>query len=123
MPPWRDGDRAKLETLCACTEVEAFGVQKYPEFHVKVAKFFYSAAKLHAFPNGNKRFALTATIFFLIRNGFRLDEEVVGEAPGIARLVAAADPHQPWGKPDIVISLIADAFFKTSIVPLDGASS
>jgi hypothetical protein len=59
----------------------------------------------------------------LIRNGFRLDEEVVGEAPGIARLVAAADPHQPWGKPDIVISLIADAFFKTSIVPLDGASS
>ena len=27
MPAWREGDRSKLETLCRCTEVGAFGHQ------------------------------------------------------------------------------------------------
>ena len=35
MPPWSSGDREKLEMVCHCTEVEAFGTQKYPTFAAK----------------------------------------------------------------------------------------
>jgi prophage maintenance system killer protein len=118
MPAWREGDRAKLEKLCHCTEVTAFGQEKYPELHVKASKLFYSGIKLHAFPNGNKRFGLVVTLYFLLVNGFELDAEA--DPPStIAKLVARSDPRTGAGKPDTVIELIADAYFKHVIVRRD----
>lgn len=117
MPAWREGDRSKLETLCQCTEVAAFGHEKYPDFHVKVSKFFYSAIKLHPFPNGNKRFALMATIYFLLVNDCELKADIDFSPTTMALIVARSNPHTSAGKPDIVVELLADVYFKHAIVP------
>jgi death-on-curing family protein len=118
MPAWREGDTAKLETICQCTEVAFFGHQKYPDLHVKASKIFYSAIKLHPFPNGNKRFALMVLLYFLLRNGYELDAEKAGESiTPIAKLIASSDPHTRAGSPDNVVELIAQAFLEDAMVP------
>src|SRR4051812_1035267 len=58
LPGWEEGDPHGLATCRACIEVEAFGIQKYPDLPSAAAKLFYSTIKLHSSPNGNKRFAL-----------------------------------------------------------------
>ncbi len=117
MPPWQAGDREKLEMLCNCTEVEAFGVQKYPDLVSKTAKLFYSGVKLHAFPNGNKRFALITTISFLIINTHRLVAEE-GVPARFATEIAKSDPHEPDGTPEKMIEEATD-FFRDKIEPYD----
>jgi death on curing protein len=69
IPAWDEGDAAKLEMCRACIEVQSCGVLKYPDVPSAAAKLFYSTIKLHAFPNGNKRFALVLTVAFILNNG------------------------------------------------------
>lgn len=109
MPEWSEADRALLETLCGCTEVRAFGRSKYPELHEKAAKLFYSGVKLHASPNGNKRFGVVVAMVFLLKNGHALKVRP-GELVDLATRVANADPHQRETKPDRVIKLLGEAF-------------
>ena len=120
MPPWEDGDSEKLEMLCHCSEVEAFGVQKYPDLVQKTAKVFYSGVKLHVFPNGNKRFALMTTIVFLILNGHRLRPD--GVPPGVlsdlATEVAKTDPHQAGEDSETIIARLV-TFFEDKLEPYD----
>lgn len=116
IPAWASGERDKLEMMCSCTEVEAFGVEKYPDIVSKTAKLFYSAIKLHPFPNGNKRFALIATLSFIIINDHRLKAEV-GSAASLATYVATTDPHTPGGEPDRVITQRVRPYFEEGLEP------
>jgi death-on-curing family protein len=113
IPSWDRGDVAKLETCRGSIEVEAFGMRKYPDVEACAAKLLYSAIKLHAFPNGNKRFALVLVLVFLIKNDRRLTV-----APGVnaetARRVAESNPHSAEGEPDLIIEGLTD-FYRTNL--------
>ena len=105
IPRWEQGDPASLATCRACTEVEAYGVRKYPDVPSAAAKLFYSCIKLHAFPNGNKRFALVVALYFAIINGYRLTAPE-GMSVEVAEAVAESDPHDPATSPDAVIGTL-----------------
>jgi len=109
IPAWEEGNRSLLETCCACSEVEAFGVQKYPDIPAKVAKIFYSATKLHAFPNGNKRFAFVLTLQFLLLNNMRLTLDP-GLGAELAKHVADSDPQSERGHPDRMVAMLSELF-------------
>lgn len=103
MSAWAEADRAKLEMCCRCTEVSAFGVAKYQSLEEKAAKLFYSAIKLHIFPNGNKRFGLVVLLAFLLKHDVQMNA-AEGEPTGKAVFVAASDPHVAGQRPDEVIA-------------------
>ena len=88
-------------------------MRKYPDLPSAAAKLFYSAIKLHAFPNGNKRFALVVTLMLIIKNGYRLTADQ-GVGAEVAKVVAAADPHQPETAPDVIIATLAE-FYRHNI--------
>ncbi|MDQ3935832.1 MAG: type II toxin-antitoxin system death-on-curing family toxin [Actinomycetota bacterium] len=117
IPDWEEGDQAKLETCCGCTEAGAFGLQKYPDLPSKSAKLFYSTIKTHPFPNGNKRFAFAITLGYIALNDHRL---IAPEGVGyeVATWVADSDPHSPDGDPDKIIATLAE-FFRENIVSFD----
>lgn len=117
MPSWREGDQRLLETCQRCTEVSAFGRLKYPTLVEKTAKLFYSGIKLHAFPNGNKRFGVVLTLVFLIKNGHRV-QAAPGELSYMATWVAKTKPHLDAGKPDLITDRLI-RFFETRIEPYD----
>jgi death-on-curing family protein len=109
LPAWGQGNYRALATCRGCIEVEAFEVQKYPDLPSAAAKLFYSTIKLHPFPNGNKRFALVLTLLFIAKNGYRLTA-AQGVGAGVAKVVAAADPHDPATAPDVVIAVLAELY-------------
>jgi len=111
IPGWERGDLSKLETCRSSIEVEAFGVRKYPDVPSCAAKLFYSTIKMHAFPNGNKRFALVLLIVFLIRNGKRLTV-ASGVSADVAKRIAESDPHSDEGSPEKMIADLTDFFRK-----------
>jgi death-on-curing family protein len=115
IPPWEQGELSKLETICGCTETGAFGQEKYPDACSKAAKLFYSAIKIHPFPNGNKRFALVLTITFFIRNDLRL---VAPEGVGAesAKRVADSNPRAPESLPDVMVEALTE-FFRENTEP------
>lgn len=119
VPPWEQGDTAKLETICHCTETGAFDVEKYPDVCAKAAKLFYSAIKIHPFPNGNKRFALVLTIVYFVRNDLRLMAPQ-GIGAESAKSVADSDPRSPEGRPDEMIERLTH-FFRENTKPRDDA--
>jgi len=106
---------------CNCTEVEAFGVQKYPDLPTKAAKLFYSTIKTHPFPNANKRFALVLTMTYLIVNDHTLTAEQ-GLGYRTATLIAQSDPHIVAEKPDAMVNLLAD-FFREHVEPREWHST
>lgn len=113
IPGWDEADQPRLETCRACIEIEVFGIKKYPDLATAVAKLFYSAVKLHIFPNGNKRFALVVSIMLLVKNGYTLTVPV-GVGAEVAKWVAGTDPHDPATYPDTVIETLA-AFYRGNI--------
>jgi death-on-curing family protein len=115
VPSWEQGDSNTLATCRACIEVEAFGVRKYGDLPSAAAKLFYSTIKLHAFPNGNKRFALVLTLGLLVKNGARLTApQGIGSA--VAKWVADSDPHSPDGAPDRMIEILTK-FYADNLAP------
>ncbi len=123
LPGWRDGQASLLEMCRVCIEVEAFGVRKYPDLASAAAKLFYSTIKLHAFPNGNKRFALVLTLLLIVRSGATLTAPQ-GVAAQEAEWVADSDPHAPESAPDLMVEQLT-GFFRESLAPKDwtGAAS
>jgi death-on-curing family protein len=117
LPSWGNGDRVKLETIAACTEVVAFGQSKYPDLPSKAAKLFYSTIKIHPFSNGNKRFAFCLTLAYLVVNDHRL-MAATGIGADVAKWVADSDPHSPEGEPDGMCTALAN-FFVDFIEPWD----
>lgn len=115
IPAWGQGSRSALETCRGCIEVEAFGSKKYPDLPSAVAKLFYSTIKMHAFPNGNKRFALVMALMLLIKNGYALTAPS-GVGADVAKWVAKSDPHDPESAPDVVIAALAE-FYARNIEP------
>jgi death-on-curing family protein len=107
IPPWESGDIALLEMCCGCSEVAAFGTQKYPDLVGKAAKIFYSGIKLHCFQNGNKRFGLSVLVIFLYRNNKRL-EATPGAMKDLAEYVAKTKPHEADGRPDKIVEELRD---------------
>ena len=108
MPGWNEADRNKLETIPHCTETGAGDWSKYPDLSSKAAKLFYHAIKIHAFPNGNKRFAVAATMLLLLRHGmsFKITTTtLVNLATGVA------ESNEPS---DQVIETLASGF--TSLI-------
>jgi prophage maintenance system killer protein len=117
IPAWEEGHTPTLEMCCGCTEVEAFGHQKYPDLPSKCAKLFYATIKNHPFPNGNKRFALVLTLGYIAWNDHRLTS-AEGVGYEVATSVADSDPHTPEGDPDVVIANLAE-FFRDNIEPFN----
>jgi death-on-curing family protein len=115
IPEWERGELSKLETCRCCIEVEAFGVRKYPDVASCAAKLFYSTIKMHAFPNGNKRFALVLLLVFLIRNEVRLSV-ATGVSAETAKRIADSDPRSPEGQPDVMVAELTE-FFRQHLVP------
>jgi len=115
VPSWDQGDASLLATCRGCIEVEAFGVRKYPDLPSAAAKLFYSTIKLHAFPNGNKRFALVLTLGLLVKNEARLTVPQ-GIGSGVAKWVADSDPHSAEGAPDVMIAALTQ-FYADNLVP------
>lgn len=115
IPAWEEGDQHLLETLRGCIEVQAFGVMKYPDVGSCTAKLFYSACKLHAFPNGNKRYALVISLLFLIKNSYRMTAPV-GLGAATAKWVAESDPHSAEGHPDLIVETLK-IFWAENIQP------
>jgi len=115
VPSWEQGDASLLATCRGCIEVEAFGVRKYPDLPSAAAKLFYSTIKLHAFPNGNKRFALVLTIGLLVKHGARLTVPQ-GLGSAVAKWVADSDPHSRTGDPDGMIGALTK-FYADNLVP------
>lgn len=91
VPTWDEGRTDLLETLCGSVE-PTFGVRKYPDIPSAAAKVFYSGVKLHAVPNGNKRFGLSVLIRFLILNDQHLTCAPGSMAP-LAEHISISDPH------------------------------
>jgi Fic/DOC family len=120
IPTWEEGSQSLLETCRGCIEVECFGFRKYPDLPSAAAKLFYSTCKLHAFPNGNKRFALVLTLVLLIKNQARLTAGQ-GVSAQAAERVANSDPHSPEGAPDVMISGLTD-FFRANLGPRESSS-
>lgn len=50
-----------------------FGHELYPSIWLKAAFILQKITKKHIFVDGNKRTALAATTFFLLKNGYDLD--------------------------------------------------
>jgi death-on-curing family protein len=121
VPDWDRADQHRLSECRACIEVEAFGVKKYPDLPSAVAKLFYSTIKLHAFPNGNKRFALVLSLMLLVKNGYVLTAPS-GVGANIAKLVADADPHNPPTAPDAMITALAQ-FYAENMEPYRPAAA
>lgn len=121
VPAWEEGDRGVIEMCCNCTEVAAFGVQKYPDLPTKAAKLFYSTIKNHPFPNANKRYALVLTMTYLLVNDHRLTAQT-GLGYRTATAVARSDPHTPEESPEAIVNLLAD-FFHEHIEPYNWRSS
>jgi death-on-curing protein len=76
----------------------AFGEDAYPRFSDKAAALLHSLARNHAFVDGNKRIAWSATRVFCLLNGLDLDLDVdaaealvVGAADGSLDQRALAD--------------------------------
>jgi prophage maintenance system killer protein len=115
LPSWEEGDPALLEMCRSCTDVEAFGTRKYPDVPSAAAKLFYSAIKNHPFPNGNKRFALALTIYFIVFSEGELTAARAVSAR-VAEWVASTDPHDPQTSPDAVVRALT-VFFEQSIEP------
>jgi death-on-curing family protein len=115
IPTWEQGSPSLLATCRAYTEVEALGYRKYPDLPSAAAKLFYSTCKLHAFPNGNKRFALVVTIFLIVKNKARLTAGQ-GVSAAAAERVADSDPHSHEGAPDRMIADLTD-FFRENLEP------
>jgi prophage maintenance system killer protein len=115
IPAWDEGDQDLLETCCGSIETGAFGERKYPDLPSAAAKLFYSGVKLHAFPNGNKRFGLSLLIRFLILNDSHLTCAPGSMAP-LAEHISKSDPRDPLETPDLVIAGVA-TFFDTYLAP------
>lgn len=49
---------------------EIFGVERYPEIHQKAAALLYYLILDHLMIDGNKRFSMVLTEFFLKKNGY-----------------------------------------------------
>jgi death-on-curing family protein len=121
IPLWAEGSPSLLATCRGSIEVEALGVRKYPDLPSAAAKLFYSTCKLHAFPNGNKRFALVLTIYLIVKNGARLTAGQ-GVSAQAAELVADSNPHSPEGAPDLMIENLT-RFFRDNLEPREPEDS
>jgi death-on-curing protein len=62
-------DHGLLASAAARPQASAFGVDAYPEMHLKAAALLHSLARNHPLVDGNKRLAWLATYVFLDING------------------------------------------------------
>lgn len=96
---------------CLMAPFQAFGGKKlYKGLVGKAATLFYLMVKNHPFQNGNKRIAMTATLYFLYRNKkwLRVDNQ---ELYNFAKWVAESNPKL---KEDTVRA--TERFLKTYMV-------
>lgn len=90
-------DVGLLDAACARPRATAFGIDAYPNVHLKAAALLHSIARNHALVDGNKRLAWLATAVFLDLNGVAVtltDDEafdlVIRIAAGTADVPAIA---------------------------------
>lgn len=96
-------DLGLLDAACARHRSTAFGIDAYPDVHLKAAALLHSIAGNHALVDGNKRLAWLATVVFLDLNGMSValeDDEAFDlvmrvaqgalDVPGIASALAGA---------------------------------
>jgi death-on-curing protein len=62
-------DHGLLASAAARPQASAFGVDAYPELHLKAAALLQSLARNHPLVDGNERLAWLATYVFLDING------------------------------------------------------
>jgi death-on-curing protein len=62
-------DHGLLASAAARPQASAFGVDAYPELHLKAAALLHSLARNHQLVDGDKRLAWLATYVFLDING------------------------------------------------------
>lgn len=68
IPDYKTVNLGRLEAALAAPQQAGFGSEFYPRLEDKAAILAYSITKNHAWENGNKRMALTATLLFLYLN-------------------------------------------------------
>jgi death on curing protein len=73
-------DVGLLESACGRPQASAFGEDAYPSIWEKAAALMHSLACNHAFADGNKRTAWTATMTFLEVNGHALETPLDDDA-------------------------------------------
>ncbi|MGB4834300.1 MAG: type II toxin-antitoxin system death-on-curing family toxin [Candidatus Moraniibacteriota bacterium] len=89
------------------------GRQLYPGLLKKSAILFYLMVKNHPFQNGNKRIAMTTTLYFLFKNKkwLRVDNQ---ELYNFAKWVAESNPKLKAATINAI-----ETFFETYIVDLN----
>ena len=96
---------------CVATTFQTYARKSlYPGLYHKAAMLFYFMIKNHPFQNGNKRIAMTATLYFLDKNNkwLRVDNQ---ELYNFAKWVAESNPKL---KDETVAA--AEKFFKSYAV-------
>jgi death-on-curing protein len=81
----RNLDRVKSVTLAPSQEV--FGQEQYPDIFEKAAVYVRNIIGDHPFADGNKRTAITVSVVFLQRNGYKFQAKK-GELEDFAVRVA-----------------------------------
>jgi death-on-curing protein len=69
-------DRGLLGSACARPAMTFAGEELYPDQAGKAAALMHSLVANHAFVDGNKRIGVNAALFFLDKNGVRLDADI-----------------------------------------------
>ncbi|OHV04444.1 type II toxin-antitoxin system death-on-curing family toxin [Mycobacterium talmoniae] len=98
------GDYGLLESALARPRASVFGVDAYPDLHLKAAALLHSLARNHALVDGNKRLAWTACRTLLAINGQWISapeddrfDFVIGVATGaLADLGEIAEKLRAW---------------------------
>jgi len=68
-----------------------FGVDAYPELHLKVAALLESILRIHPLIDGNKRLGIRAAALFLGYNGYTLTIADAAAGDDAIRAMAAGD--------------------------------
>ena len=94
-------DVGLLESACMRPQATFGGKQLYNTLFQKTAVLFESLARNHAFLDGNKRTAVTATAYFLHKNDYTLtatNKELVDVALNVATGTMEANDIADWLK-------------------------
>ena len=87
-------DVAALSSAIHAPFQTAGGKDCYRGLAGKAAALFYFLAKAHAFPNGNKRIAVTTFLVFLQKNGKWIDATVPQLIDTAVRIAGSDSRHQ-----------------------------
>ena len=95
LPEFRYGKQHELDALIAAPQQRFYNNDAYPTLAEKAAIIFYSANRLHIFPNGNKRLSTLCLLTFLGFNGVELnvsEEQLTTKALWLATVEALDFP-------------------------------